>query len=258
MAESGPGVLVAIDGAVATITLNRPQSRNAVNAAMALALDRAVTVIEEHDAVRVAIITGAGPAFCAGQASKALVAGEPEAFIGDRGWAGLTHRELRKPLIAAVEGPALGGGCELVLACHIVVASRDASFGLPEVQRGLIAGAGGAARLAHRIPRTVAMEMLLTGEPLSAERAVACGLASRLAEPGQALAEANALAVRIGRNAPLAIRDTLTVVKASLSAGESAAEEVGWRALGELLDSSDAREGARAFAERREPQWCGE
>ncbi|MGQ0574822.1 MAG: crotonase/enoyl-CoA hydratase family protein [Pseudonocardia sp.] len=249
-------VLFERSGSVAVVTLNRPQARNAVNQALSTALAAAMDEFDADDALTVGILTGAGGSFCAGMDLKAFLAGE-RPHISGRGFGGLTEAPPAKPLIAAVEGYALAGGCELMLACDLVVASREATFGVPEVRRGLIPGAGGLIRLPQRIPYQIAMELALTGDPLSAVDAHRFGLVNRLTEPGAALAGAHELAARITRNGPLAVR---TAKRVLVEAPTWPADEVWARQREELkviFGSSDAREGAAAFAERREPRWQG-
>lgn len=247
-------VLVDADRGLLTVTLNRPSARNAVDHAMSVAIAAAIDELDADDDLAVGILTGAGGTFSAGMDLKAFLRGElPE--VEGRGFGGLTQAPPRKPLIAAVEGHALAGGCELVLACDLVVAAGDASFGLPEVSRGLIAGSGGLLRLPRRVPLQVAMEHALTGDPMSAVDAHRWGLVNRLTEPGGALQGARSLAERIVRNGPLAVRTTKQILVESPS---WPADEVWSRqraALRTILDSADAAEGARAFAERREPRW---
>jgi acetyl-CoA C-acetyltransferase len=249
-------VLVERWGPVTVITLNRPASRNAVNLAMARALERAVDAFEADPDAAVAVIAGAGGTFCAGMDLKAAARGEFPVTEG-RGPLGLTARPPAKPLIAAVEGVALAGGCELALAADLVVAARDARFGLPEPKRGLVAAAGGAARLATRVPRNVAMELALTGEPLGAERLAQAGFVNRVVEPGTAVEVAVDLARAIAENAPLSVRISKQIV---VAAADWTAEEAFDRQAalaGEALGSADAQEGVRAFAERRAPVWRG-
>ncbi len=246
--EAGDGVLV--------VTIDRPEARNAVNLAVAEGIAAAVERLDGDDALRAGVLTGAGGTFCAGMDLKAFVAGE-RPYVGDRGFAGITQRPPRKPMIAAVEGWALAGGFEVALACDVIVAARDARFGIPEVKRGLVAAAGALLRLPRRIPYHLAMELALTGEPIGAERAAAIGIVSRLTEPGEALAGAHELAGQIARNGPLAIDATKRIVAA---AGDWPAEEA-WERQGEIAGpvfaSEDAREGATAFAEKRDPVWRG-
>lgn len=249
-------VLVERSGAVLVITLNRPHVRNAVDRATSEALADAIDVLESDDGLATGVLTGAGGTFCAGMDLKAFLRGErPEAK--GRGFAGLTERPPAKPLIAAVEGWALAGGCELVLTCDLVVAARDANFGLPEVQRGLIAGSGGLIRLPERIPRHIAMEHALTGEPMTAVDAHRWGLVNRLTDPGHSVEEALALARQIAANAPLAVRVTKRLIDESPSWPRAERWERQRAALDEVVDSDDAREGAQAFAERRPPRWGG-
>ena len=197
----------AVDGHVAVITINRPEARNAVNAAVAEGIEAAVDRVEADDSVWLAILTGVPPVFCAGADLKEVNAGRAAGLNTQRGgFAGFVRRERSKPVIAAVEGPALAGGTEICLACDLVVASRDARFGIPEVKRSLVAAAGGLFRLPQKIPMNVAMELALTGDPVDAVRAHSLGLVNHLAEPGDALARATELARQIEVNAPLAVR----------------------------------------------------
>lgn len=249
-------VLLDRSDGVLVITLNRPQVRNAVDAATSAAVAAAVDELDGDDALTVGILTGAGGTFCSGMDLKAFLRGErPE--VDGRGFAGLTGAPPATPLIAAVEGFALAGGCELVLACDLVTAARDASFGLPEVRRGLIAGSGGLLRLPRRIPPQIAMEYALTGDPLPAPEAHRWGLVNRLTAPGGALAAAHELAERIARNAPLAVRATKRVVVGSPSWPAEAMWDRQEAELRRVLASEDAQEGATAFAQRREPRWRG-
>lgn len=247
-------LLVERDGPIVVLTVNRPEVRNAIDAATAGAIAAALDELDGSPAVQVGILTGAGGTFSAGMDLGAFLRGEPRAIEG-RGFAGLTEAPPQKPLIAAVEGAALAGGCEMVLACDLIVAARDARFGLPEVKRGLIAGSGGLLRLPRRIPPQIALEYALTGEDLPATEAHRQGLVNRLAEPGQALAEARRLAAVVAANAPRAIRATKQLLN----------EAVGWPAtaqwrrqhvlLEEIVASDDAREGAEAFLQKRPPVW---
>jgi enoyl-CoA hydratase/carnithine racemase len=204
-------VLVEFSGRVAVITINRPQARNAINHAVSAAVAQALDDLDERDDLTVGIITGAGGTFSSGMDLKAFLAGENVAIPG-RGLAGLTQRPPAKPLIAAVEGWALAGGCEIALACDLIVAADDAKFGIPEVKRGLVAGAGGLVRLPRRIPAGVAMELALTGDPLPAADAHRLGLVNKLTPSGGALAGALALAERIAANGPLAVAATKQIV----------------------------------------------
>lgn len=251
-----PEVAVGQRGAVLVVTIDRPARRNAVNQAVAQAVAAAMDRLDAEPSVRVGIITGAGGCFCAGMDLIAFLEGErPE--IPGRGFAGVTETPPRKPLIAAVEGFALAGGCELALACDLIVAAENASFGLPEVTRGLVAGSGGLVRLPRRIPPAIGLEYALTGEHMDARTAHGWGLVNRLTAPGAALDGALALAESIVKNAPLAVEMTKRIV------GESpswTADET-WNRQAPLVESvlgtDDAREGARAFAEKRTPRWSG-
>jgi enoyl-CoA hydratase len=244
------------EGEVLVVTIDRPEARNAVNLAVAEGIAAALDRLDEDEALRAGILTGAGGTFCAGMDLKAFVAGE-RPYVGDRGFAGITQRAARKPLIAAVEGWALAGGFEVALSCDLIVAARDARFGIPEVKRGLVAAGGALLRLPRRIPYHLAMELALTGEPIGAERAAELGIVSRLTQSGEALAGAHELAALIARNGPLAIDATKRIVEASAdwTAGEA------WERQGEIagpvFGSEDAREGATAFAEKRDPVWRG-
>jgi enoyl-CoA hydratase len=244
------------DGTTLIITIDRPKARNSVNTAVAEGIAAALDELDGDDALVAGILTGAGGFFSAGMDLKAFLRGE-RPHVGDRGFAGITQRPPSKPLIAAVEGPALAGGCELVLSCDLVVASEEATFGIPEVKRGLAAAAGGLMRLPARIPRTVAMELALTGDPMSAADAHRWGLVNHLTPLGGALEGARELAARIGANGPLAVRASKQVI---VESPDWSSEDM-WRRQGEILgpvlNSEDAREGAAAFAEKRAPEWRG-
>jgi enoyl-CoA hydratase len=242
---------------VAVITMNRPEVRNAMNFEVATAIAAAIDEIEQRSDISVAILTGAGGTFCSGMDLKAFVRGERPSVPG-RGFAGLTQRLPSKPLIAAVEGWALAGGCELALAADLIVAARDAQFGLPEVKRGLVAMAGGLLRLPKALPYQLAMHVALTGDPISAETAHAHGLVTILAEPGGAVEAARELAVRIAANGPLAVRATKRIVAMAADYGAAAAFEAQQKIGAPAMASADAQEGARAFAEKRAPVWKGE
>jgi enoyl-CoA hydratase len=240
------------DGELLEITISRPEARNAVNLAVAEGIAAALERLDSDDALRVGILTGAGGTFCAGMDLKAFVAGE-RPYVEGRGFAGIVQGPPRKPLIAAVEGWAVAGGFEIALACDLIVAARDARFGIPEVKRSLVAAGGALIRLPRRIPFHAAMDLALTGDPISAERAYELGLIARLAPPGEALAAARELAATIVANGPLAIDAT----KRILTADEDDAWERQAAIAGPVFASEDAREGARAFAEKRPPVWRG-
>lgn len=249
-------VLVERRGAVLVITINRPQAKNALNKAVSDGIAAAVDELDGSDELWAGVLTGAGGTFSAGMDLKAFLTGE-RPFVEGRGLCGITQAPPRKPLIGAAEGWALAGGFELLLACDLVVASRTARFGVPEVKRSLVAAAGGALLLTRRVPTAVAMEMLLTGDPIDAERAAAIGLVNRLTDEGGALEEAVALATTIAANAPLAVAATKRIARSST---DWSLDE-GWAAQGEItapvFSSEDAREGATAFAEKRAPVWKG-
>jgi enoyl-CoA hydratase len=253
---SGDEVLTDRQGPILVITINRPKARNAVNEAVANAMVTALDELDSNDELTLGVLTGAGGTFCAGMDLKAFVAGEHPSPKG-RGFAGLTEAPPSKPLIAAVEGYALAGGCELVLACDLVVAAENAKFGIPEVKRGLVAAAGGLMRLPKRIPPAIAMELALTGDFLGAEEAHRHGLVNRLTPVGGALDAALGLADKISANGPMAIRVSKQVMVESQD--WSSAEM--WSRQRKLVDpvfkSADAIEGSRAFAEKREPNWTG-
>jgi enoyl-CoA hydratase len=248
LTERRDGVLV--------VTINRPEAKNAVNGAVAAGIAAALDDLDASDDLRVGVLTGAGGVFSAGMDLKAFLTGEVPVIEG-RGLGGLTEAPPRKPLIAAVEGWALAGGFELMLACDLVVAAETARFGVPEVKRALVAGAGAAVLLPQRIPRTIALELLLTGEPIPAQRAADLGLVNRLTPEGGALDGALELAATIAANGPLAVAVTKQI--ATSSRDWSSAE--GWQKQSELMMpvfvSEDAQEGATAFAEKRAPVWKG-
>ncbi|MDN5750470.1 MAG: crotonase/enoyl-CoA hydratase family protein [Pseudonocardia sp.] len=250
------GVRIDRADGVLVVTLDRPEVRNAVDAATSVAVAAAMDLLDADDDLTVGVLTGAGGTFCAGMDLKAFLRGEVPSVEG-RGFGGLVQAPPAKPLIAAVEGYALAGGCELALACDLVVAAEDASFGLPEVRRGLMAGAGGLLRLPRRIPPQIAMEHALTGDPMTAVEAHRWGLVNRLTAPGGALDAARELALRISRNGPLAVRATKKVlVEAPTWPGDEVWDRQA-AILATVFTSEDAREGATAFAERREPRWTG-
>jgi enoyl-CoA hydratase len=254
--SSQPAVLTERRDGVLLVTLNRPEARNAVNAALAEGVAAALDELDGEDELRVGVLTGAGKGFSSGMDLKAFVAGE-RPYAGDRGFAGITRRASRKPLIAAVEGFAVAGGLEIALSCDLIVAARGARLGIPEVKRSLVAAAGALFRLPRRLPYHVAMELALTGDPIEAERAHALGLVNRLAEPGGAVDAALELAAAIARNGPLALDASKRIVQAS----PGWTEEQAWGEQGEIagpvMSSEDAREGALAFAEKRDPVWKG-
>jgi enoyl-CoA hydratase len=243
-------------GHVEILTINRPEARNAINRATAIALGDALDACEHDDDVWVVVLTGAGDkAFSAGMDLKAFAAGEFP--ITDKGFGGITQRDFPKPLIAAANGAALAGGFEILISCDMVVAAEHARFGIPEAARGLIAGGGGLIRLPKRIPLAVAYEMALTADPIDAERAYELGLVNRVVPGERVLDEAVALAERIAKNAPLAVRTSKDVMKRSRELSEEESWQLNTEAFGAIGRSADAMEGAVAFAEKREPNWQG-
>ncbi|MFT4288373.1 crotonase/enoyl-CoA hydratase family protein [Nocardioides sp.] len=247
-------VLVRRDGEVLVVTINRPDQRNAVNGAVSAAISSAMQELDASPELRVAVLHGAGTTFCAGMDLKAFAAGEvvrdPE-----RGFAGLVERPPAKPLIAAVEGWALGGGFEIVLACDLVTAGAGARFGLPEVKRGLAARGGGVFRLPRRLPHMLSMELLMTGAPLEAERAASFGLVNRLVGDGEALTAALTLAREIAANAPMSVRASKRVAVESVDWPLEECFDRQREYLEPVFGSADAAEGVAAFRERRDPVW---
>ncbi len=254
--ETEDAVLTEQREGVLLITLNRPDARNAVNRALAEGVAAALDELDGTPELRVGILTGAGKGFSAGMDLKAFTRGEAP-YVAGRGFAGIVQRPPDKPLIAAIEGFAVAGGLEIALACDLIVAARGARLGIPEVKRGLVAAAGALLRLPRRIPYHLAMELALTGEPVDAERAAQLGLVNRVTEPGGAVEGALALASVLAANGPLALAASKRVVveQAAWSPDEA------WQRQGEItgpvMVSEDAREGAVAFAEKRDPQWKG-
>jgi enoyl-CoA hydratase len=249
-------VLVHRQGRVIVMTINRPEVRNAVDGVTTRELATALDELDDSAGLSVGVLTGAGGVFSAGMDLKAFLAKEQVSLPG-RGLGGLTEAPPRKPLIAAVEGWAVGGGFELVLACDLVIASTTAKFGLPEVKRGLIAGGGGALRLPSRIPRALALEMLLTGEPITAERAAAVGLVNRVVPEGEAASAALGMADSISLNGPLA----LVAAKEVASRASDWTSDNQWeeqrKIIAPVFASEDAREGAAAFVGKRAAVWTG-
>lgn len=249
-------LLTQIRGAVLVITLNRPQAKNAATLRMAELMAQALDRYEADDSLRAAVLTGAGGTFCAGMDLKAFVRGEGPRVEG-RGFLALTERPPSKPLIAAVEGHALAGGFETMLACDLVVAGRGARFGLPEVKRGLVAAAGGLMKLPRLTHRAVAMEMILTGDSYDAEFGLANGFVNRVVEDGQALDAALELAERIATNGPLALRASKRVIAESPEWPLREQFQRQREIVEPVFSSEDAEEGAKAFAEKRRPVWQG-
>lgn len=243
---------------VGIMRLNRPEARNAVNDEVSQAIEDALDEFEADDGVGVVVVTGTGDVFCAGADLKMVAKGEGFKIATKRGgFGGITTRDFPKPLIAAVNGPALAGGFEIVLACDLVVAADDARFGLPEVKRGLYAAAGGPFRLARRIPLATATEIVLTGDPIDAGRAHALGLVNRLVPRARVLDEALALAATISANGPVAIRNSLRMLREAVDLTEAEAWPRSNDLAVEVFSTKDAIEGATAFADKRPPQWTG-
>lgn len=245
-------------GRVAVLTIRRPEARNAVNGEVAKGMEAALDRLEDDPETWVGVLTGEGSVFSAGADLKAIAAGQVTELQTERGgFGGIVRRQRDKPLVAAVDGPALAGGCEMALACDLIVASRAAAFGLPEVKRSLAAAAGGLFRLPRALPPKIAMEMIVTGDPIPAERAHAFGMVNQLVEPGDAMSAAMALAERICENAPLAVRASRRVALAAFTEDD----ETLWRLSGEamigLAQTEDFAEGPRAFIEKRPPEWKG-
>jgi len=238
------------------VTINRPDARNAVNGNVANGMAEALDRLDSDDDLRVGIVTGAGGYFSAGMDLKAFVQGQSP-YAGDRGFAGITQRSSRKPLIAAVEGFALAGGFEIALSCDLIVASREARFGIPEVKRSLVAAGGGLLRLPRRIPYHQAMELALLGNHVPAPRMRELGLVNRLVPDGQALDAALALAAEIAANGPLALTASKQIIVESADWTEAEAWHKQDAIARPIGTSQDAREGATAFAEKRPPVWQG-
>ena len=243
-------------GGIELLRLNRPEARNAMSPELSAAIEAALDDAEADRDVAAVVLTGAGRVFCAGADLKVVSRGEGQRIMTKRGgFGGLVQRDFPKPIIAAVNGLAVAGGFELVLACDLVVAAEGAGFGLPEVSRGLLAAAGGPIRLAKRVPLAMALEIGMTGEPVSADRAFQLGLVNRVVPAARVVDEAIGLAERIGRNSPTAVRVTRQLIRAAAEAPEAE----GWRLTAEgagvVMASGDSLEGATAFVEKRDPVW---
>lgn len=256
-------VTYSVEGRVAVMTLNRPESRNAVNGDVARGLEAAIDALEADDDVWVGILTANTqgqdkPVFCAGADLKAINSGNAaDLNTAKGGFAGFVYRQRRKPVIVAVDGLATAGGCEIVLAADLVIASERSSFGLAEVKRNLIAGAGGLFRLPRAIGQAAAMEAILTGEPIPAQRAYELGLVSRLCAPGKVMDEARALAGRITACAPLAVYASREVVLAAAYEDDDTLKSMTNKLFAGVMQSEDTKEGLTAFIEKRPPQWKG-
>lgn len=252
-------LLERVDEHIAVVTLNRPDKRHAVNGAVARRLDAIVKETEADPSIWTVILTSSGgPTFCAGADLAEVSAGRSaELSTPDGGFAGFVDATRHKPWVAAIRGSALGGGLELSLACDLRVIGENAVLGLPEVKRGLIAGAGGVYRLPRQIPRTIALEMIAVGEPVDAARAYALGLVNAVVPDGEVLKTALDYARKIAANAPLAVRESLKIARAAHEAPEAESVRAVVTAFGRLVQSEDFKEGPRAFVEKRAPQWSG-
>ena len=253
---SEAAVLTEVADGVMTITINRPKAKNAVNKDVAEGIAAALDALDADDSTHVVILTGAGGTFCSGMDLKAFVTGETP-YVEGRGFAGMVQRSTDKPLIAAVEGYALAGGCELAITCDLIIAADNSKFGIPEVKRGLAAAAGGLVRLPRQIPSRVAMEMALTGDFRDADRARSIGLINQIAPAGEALAQAKVLAAKIAENGPLAVKRSKQVIKESIDWSQEDMFDKQQVITSAVFSSEDAIEGATAFAEKRKPNWKG-
>jgi len=241
---------------VARLTLNRPKARNAISAAMAETIERLVGEVEADREIRVGIVAANGPAFCAGADLKEVAAGRGAALMTPTaGFAGFVYGSRKKPWIAAVHGPAHAGGAEIALACDMIVAGEEASFGLPEVKRGMIPGAGGAFRITRVLPRPLALELVTTGAAIDARRAYEIGLINRVVPTDRVIDEAIALASAIAENSPMAVREVLQLTKSAADREDEALRKLELDSIGRLLTSPDLVEGATAFVEKRAPVW---
>ena len=248
-------VFTAVEDGVLIVTINRPEARNAMNQAAAEGISAAMDRLEAESELRVAILTGAGGTFCSGMDLKGFLRGERPTVEG-RGFGGLSQWTPSKPVIAAVDGYALAGGCELAIACDLIVANSGAKFGIPEAKRGLAAAGGGLVRLPRQIPWRVAMELALTGDFIDAQRAYDLGMINRVVE-GPAVDGAMELARRIVENGPLALAASKKVVRESGQWSDAEMWDRQAEITGSVFTSSDAREGATAFAQKRKPEWTG-
>ncbi|MBX7540051.1 crotonase/enoyl-CoA hydratase family protein [Qipengyuania sphaerica] len=248
-------VLTEVDDGILIVTINRPEAKNAMNKAAAEGVAAAMDRLDADDDLRVAILTGAGGTFCSGMDLKGFLRGESPSIEG-RGFGGITQKGPKKPLIAAVEGYALAGGMELMISCDLIVANKDAKFGIPEAKRGLAAAAGGLMKLPDLIPPKIAMELALTGDFISAERAYQLGLLNRVVD-GSALDAAKELAAKINENGPLAVRVSKQIIEDSRGWTPENRWDEQAKLLPQVFMSEDAREGSLAFAEKRKPNWKG-
>ena len=245
-------VLTERRGRVMVITLNRPEAMNAINGALSEGLRSAVEDLDSDSGLTAGVVTGAGKGFCSGMDLKAFSRGEDIGPMLE-----FVQNGATKPLVGAIEGFALAGGLELALSCDLLVAARGAKLGIPEVGVGLFAAGAGLFRLPGRVGYGTAMEMAITGDPITAEEAADHGLVSRLTEPGEALSAALVLAERIARNAPLAVAASKQLIRATQGATEEELWKIQRPHMATVWKSGDAKEGPRAFAEKRPPEWTG-
>tara|TARA_R110000851_G_scaffold333449_1_gene513318 strand:- start:87157 stop:87984 length:828 start_codon:yes stop_codon:yes gene_type:complete len=250
-------VKIEVVDRVMVITINRPEARNAINFETAVEMAKAFDELDANDDVVIGVLTGAGGTFSSGMDLKAFAKTGQRPLVPGRGLGGLCEKSPEKPLIAAVEGYALAGGCELALACDLIVAANDAKFGLPETKRGLVPSSGGMLRLPQRIPHHIAMEVILTGEMMAAERAYHFGMVNRLAESGHAVKVARELGAAIAENGPLAVRTAKKIILESKDWRQADMFDLQRPRVAHIFASADAKEGATAFAEKRKPVWQG-
>jgi len=252
----GDVLLERVEDHIAVLRLNRPAALNAITAAMAETIEQCVAEIEADPTVRVAIVTGEGRMFCAGADLKEVAAGKGHLLERpESGFAGFVYTTRSKPWIAALQGPAYGGGAEISLACDMIVAASHVAIGLPEVCRGLIPGAGGGFRIGRALPRAVAIEMVTTGKPIDVQRAYQLGLVNRVAHEGQALDDALELARNLAANAPLAVREALAIARRAVDVDDAYLRDSLAGAMKRVLAAPDSREGPQAFVEKRQPRW---
>jgi enoyl-CoA hydratase/carnithine racemase len=257
--QAAPLLYEVVDKHIALLRFNRPQARNAIDGETARAMSALVRQIEEDPEIRVVVLTSSTPGmFCAGADLKVVSAGRVhELRPDDNGFAGLVDSIRAKPWIVAVDGPALGGGLEICLACDIVVATPNSRFGLPEVKRGLMANAGGTHRIIRVLPRNIALEMVTTGEPMDAETGKHFGLVNRLVSAEQLLDEALGIARTIVGNAPISVRESLALARISCDRSDAEMRRISRSSMQTVLATEDAKEGPRAFLEKRAPNWQG-
>jgi enoyl-CoA hydratase len=251
-----PAVLTEVRENILLITINRPEQRNAVNSAVAQGIGDALDRLDGDASLSLGVLTGAGSGFCAGMDLKGFVSGDMP-WHPERGFAGIVQKASDKPLVAAVEGFAVAGGLEVALACDLLVASAGAKLGVPEVKRSLVAAGGALMRLPRKLPYGIAMELALTGDPITAERGFELGLVNRVSEPGKAVDTALELAAAIAKNGPLALRATKEILEAQWDWSDADFWAKQGAIAGPVMASEDSREGARAFAEKRDPVWKG-